>query len=226
MSRWCAVTAGCRACTVWCSGVKPPNQQSSSEHAVLVWMCLPSCLWMLSQHAETRGRCSNGIANDIVRFPREPSRLLELLTASLFSDLIYCLPHHSPPFMPRYKLRLSVVSLLLEMKRDEGGRVSPLWPSAFQKMKETAAAITVTHSCLHKGSSHRLSLYPSFLIHPENLNYPSFNVLWAEATVQTFIRRKNVEMAKTSVQKHQWTVEMKSGLCWTWTNITTFQFSF
>lgn len=101
-----------------------------------------------------------------------------------------------PPFMPRYKLRLSVVSLLLEMKRDEGGRVSPLWPSAFQKMKETAAAITVTHSCLHKGSSHRLSLYPSFLIHPENLNYSSFNVLWAEATVQTFIRRKNVEMAK------------------------------
>lgn len=81
---------------------------------------------MLSQHAETRGRCSNGIANDIVRFPREPSRLPELLTASLFSYLIYYLPHHSPPFMPRYKLRLSVVSLLLEMKRDEGGRVSPL----------------------------------------------------------------------------------------------------
>lgn len=100
ISRWCAVTAGCRACTVWCSGVKPPNQQSSSEHAVLVWMCLPSCLWMLSQHAETRGRCSNGIANDIVRFPREPSRLPELLTASLFSYLIYCLPHHSPPSCP------------------------------------------------------------------------------------------------------------------------------
>lgn len=69
ISRWCAVTAGCRVCAVWCSEVKPPNQQSSSEHAVPFWMSLPSCLWMLPQHAETRGRCSNGIANDIAASP-------------------------------------------------------------------------------------------------------------------------------------------------------------
>lgn len=106
-----------------------------------------------------------------------------------------------PPFMPRYKLRLSVVSLLLKMKQDEGGRVSSLWPSAFQKMKETAAAITVTHSCLHKGSSHRLYLYPSFLIHPENLNYPSFNVLWAEATVQTFPHLSGGKMSEASMNR-------------------------
>lgn len=118
----------------------------TTQSAVSSWtrcsrldVSLSSCLWMLSQHAERRGRRSNGIANDIAGLPREPPSPWGPRRLAPF------IPHLLSP--PHPAISSSVCShSAVEDERGWGGRENPsLWPSALQKIKERAWAITVMH---------------------------------------------------------------------------------